>query len=82
MYLMLLLISIPCPMLQELSAEDERSLSMFLPESSGIRRTLADIIMEKIREKEEADDGKDVAADGEEIVRQRMDPKVVQVYTQ
>eukprot|EP00808_Paulinella_micropora_P014566 g4966.t1 len=56
----------------ELSAEDEASLAMFLPQSSKASRTLADIIMDQL-----AAQGK---PRGE--AAPKLDPRVVQVYTQ
>lgn len=42
----------------ELSAEDQASLEMFMPKSNTMKsKTLADIILEKIREKEAAASG-------------------------
>lgn len=37
---------------KEVDAEDERALSMFMTKEPQARRTLADIIMEKITEKQ------------------------------
>jgi essential nuclear protein 1 len=62
----------------EITEEDERELSMFMPASTSSRRTLADIIMEKIKEKEEA---KQQTAVQEEAENSGVDPKIVQVYT-
>jgi len=62
----------------EITEEDERELSLFMPTSSSSRRTLADIIMDKIKEKEEA---KEANAVEEEAESSGLDPKIVQVYT-
>jgi essential nuclear protein 1 len=62
----------------EITEEDERELSMFMPASTSSRRTLADIIMEKIKEKEEA---KQQTAVQEEAENTGVDTKIVQVYT-
>lgn len=62
----------------EITEDDERELSMFMPTSNSSRKTLADIIMEKIKEKEEA---KQQTAVAEEAENSGVDPKIVQVYT-
>lgn len=62
----------------EINEEDEMDLSLFMPAATSTRRTLADIIMDKIREKEEA---KNVQVQ-EEAVDHGLDPKVVQAYTE
>jgi essential nuclear protein 1 len=60
-------------------AAEEAILRKFMPDAQTERRTLADIIMEKIKEKEEAAAATAAAADdGEEA----LDPKIVEVYTE
>jgi len=63
----------------EVSAEDERMLSMFMSDSKAKRRTLADIIMEKIAEHEAKVKAKGAAA---EVAKKRVHPKVQEVYSQ
>lgn len=82
----------------ELSAEDQASLEMFMPKSNTVKsKSLADIILDKIREKEEqaasggaapganvkfgAGFGMPVTANTDEAVRAKLDPKIVEVYT-
>eukprot|EP00741_Cyanophora_paradoxa_P004801 tig00000829_g4658.t1 len=60
---------------EEMTEEEERTLNMFMPSDAGSRRTLADIIMEKIKEKESG------AADVVEPHEDKMNPKVLEVYT-
>jgi hypothetical protein len=62
--------------MQELSPEDERMLSMFMPVTQPKGRSLADIIMDKIREKENA------VADPENAIRNGIPEKVYTVYKQ
>nr|CCA25565.1 bystin putative [Albugo laibachii Nc14] len=60
----------------ELFEEDESVLASFMMPSASERRNLADIIMEKIQQKE--------AGEGEmssNTVEQQFDPKIVEVYT-
>uniref|UniRef100_A0A6A7G2T5 Bystin n=1 Tax=Hirondellea gigas TaxID=1518452 RepID=A0A6A7G2T5_9CRUS len=57
----------------ELSAEDERALELFMPSSSRPRLNLADLVLAKIREKEQANDP-------EQALRKKLDPKVVEVF--
>nr|CCA26736.1 bystin putative [Albugo laibachii Nc14] len=60
----------------ELFEEDESVLASFMMPSASERRNLADIIMEKIQQKE--------AGEGERTsntVEQQFDPKIVEVYT-
>jgi len=63
----------------DITEADESELSMFMPTSQPTRKTLADIIMEKIAEKQQAADG--VAA-AQEVLESGLDPKLVEVYTQ
>lgn len=62
----------------EINEEDERELELFMPAATSTRRTLADIIMDAINEKER----QKTAAVAEEAVESGLDPKVVEVYTQ
>eukprot|EP00455_Lapot_gusevi_P042128 TRINITY_DN495_c0_g1_i3.p1 TRINITY_DN495_c0_g1~~TRINITY_DN495_c0_g1_i3.p1 ORF type:complete len:469 (+),score=122.58 TRINITY_DN495_c0_g1_i3:84-1409(+) len=64
----------------EINPEDEKTLEMFLPRSAPATRTLADIIFEKIREREQAANLTTPEAK-QAAIQQRLDPKVVQVYT-
>ncbi|GAB5353026.1 hypothetical protein AAMO2058_000003200 [Amorphochlora amoebiformis] len=59
------------------SAEDEKMLSMFMSNSRAKRRTLADIIMEKIAEHEAR-----MKANKQPIEKKQLNPKVIEVYTQ
>lgn len=82
----------------ELSPEDAASLEMFMPSGGGLKakKTLGDIILEKIREKEQQSGasthgsnvhfgagfgGSAVAPSADEAVRAKLDPKIVEVYT-
>lgn len=71
----------------EVDADDEATLSQFMPSQSSERRTLGDIIAEKIREKEMADAAAKQASQGGganqnvDERQSRMNEKVVQVYT-
>ncbi len=71
----------------EVNADDEATLSQFMPSQSSERRTLGDIIAEKIREKEMADAAAKQASQGGganqnvDERQSRMNEKVVQVYT-
>lgn len=65
----------------EVTAEEEALLARFMPESRGERKSLADIIMEKIAEKEEAEK-KAAEEAGEGEAAQQLDPKVVEVYSE
>jgi essential nuclear protein 1 len=75
------------------TAEEEAILRRFMPDAPAQRRTLADIIMEKIKEKEEAateeaGDGagagssSSAAAGGGAPALPPMDPKLVEVYAE
>jgi essential nuclear protein 1 len=68
----------------EICAEDEAAFDAFMNGGGG-NRTLADVIMEKLREKEEADAAMaDATASGEKVqetVERTLDPKVVEVYS-
>ena len=63
----------------ELSEADELALQAFMAPARSERRTLADIIMDKINEKQSMAMGDDEA--GAEEQEPSMPPKVVQVYT-
>ena len=65
-----------------LSAEDEAVIASINKSSGEVeeRKTLADIIMEKIAEKEAHDRGEDMYEDAEDPFAS-MPPKVVEVYT-
>lgn len=63
-------------------ASEEAILKRFMPDAAGERRTLADIIMEKLKEKEaeaEADAAGAAAGPGG---RPPVDPKLIEVYTE
>ncbi|KAF7726322.1 hypothetical protein EC973_008902 [Apophysomyces ossiformis] len=64
----------------ELEDEDADVLNKFLPNAPKERRTLADIIMEKINEKNEADERKN-SGDDDQGLMPSVNPKVVEVYT-
>jgi essential nuclear protein 1 len=71
-------------------AEDAAVLRRFMPEDSSARRTLADIIMDKLREKEEYNaamaaggaEGGDDDEEGGWTGPPPLDPRVVEVYTE
>lgn len=67
----------------EATPEEEALLRRFMPESTSERRTLADIIMEKIKAVESGGGGGGGSgmADGPKAVG-GLDPKVVEVYTE
>eukprot|EP01097_Dermamoeba_algensis_P006209 TRINITY_DN3896_c0_g1_i1.p1 TRINITY_DN3896_c0_g1~~TRINITY_DN3896_c0_g1_i1.p1 ORF type:complete len:329 (+),score=88.36 TRINITY_DN3896_c0_g1_i1:363-1349(+) len=60
--------------LEEIEEGDEKTLEMFMSSQQTQRKSLADIILEKIREKE----GQEQAPEPE--VQHKLDPKVVEVY--
>jgi essential nuclear protein 1 len=81
---------------QQLASEEEL-MRRFMPESTGERRSLADIIMQKIKEKEEGGAGGDDEDDemggasggagaggaaGGGAKKSDLDPKVIEVYTE
>ena len=69
----------------DISPEDEAALSAFMQPKAGKERTLADIILEKIKEKERGGGGgDDMGADGDDgpAVPEGVDEKVVEVYRQ
>ncbi|ORZ15779.1 Bystin-domain-containing protein [Absidia repens] len=66
----------------EIDEEDAGVLDKFLPSAPKERRTLADIIMDKINEKNAADERKMGGVEEEEnTLSPAMNPKVVEVYT-
>lgn len=62
----------------ELNPEDEKALEMFMKPEDQSRKTLADVIMEKLRAQEGGFAG--TAENVEEAVVQALNPKVVEVY--
>ena len=68
----------------EISPEDEKALSAFMAPKASKERTLADIILEKIKEKERADRGEGGGGSDDEAmaVPEGIDQKVVDVYRQ
>lgn len=66
----------------EATPEEEALLRRFMPESTSERRTLADIIMEKLQE-QQATGAEGVATpEGRPKAMGGLDPKVVEVYTE
>ncbi|CAO3587758.1 unnamed protein product [Absidia cylindrospora] len=66
----------------EIDEEDAGVLDKFMPSAPKERRTLADIIMDKINEKNAADERKATGGDDEEnTLSPALNPKVVEVYT-
>jgi len=65
----------------EITEDQERDLSMFMPSSTSNRRTLADIIMDKINQQQDGavEDQKESA---DAMGGSSLDPKVIDVYTQ
>ncbi|KAI8975347.1 Bystin-domain-containing protein [Mycotypha africana] len=63
----------------EIDAADAETLEKFMPSAPRQKKTLADIIMEKINEKNAAE-GKE-AIEKEDELSPSMNPKVVEVYT-
>lgn len=67
----------------EIPEADEAELNMFMPESQGTRRTLADIIMEKIAQKQAGmSQVGDSAEDKDAAIQSSLDPKLLDVYGQ
>ena len=70
----------------EISPEDEKALSAFMAPKASKERTLADIILEKIKEKESGGRGAGGAGGGDDDdlapVPEGIDQKVVDVYRQ
>lgn len=64
--------------LNQITEEDEKALSMFMSKGTNSKTTLADIIMEKIRQKEGSNQKMEDQLD--EKIASRLDPKVVKVY--
>ncbi|ORZ21091.1 Bystin-domain-containing protein [Absidia repens] len=66
----------------EIDEEDAGVLDKFMPSAPKERRTLADIIMDKINEKNAADKRKATGDEDEEYtLSPALNPKVVEVYT-
>jgi len=67
----------------EITEEDEKALEKFMRPNAQATRTLADIIMGKIREKQAAEGAAEGAVPGDDcemLVPGGLDPKVVHVY--
>ncbi|GBG24067.1 Bystin [Hondaea fermentalgiana] len=62
----------------KVDAEDERVLEAFMNKDKPARRTLADIIMEKIKEKEAA--AEEIAQAKEERRESGLNPRLIEVY--
>ncbi|RYY34507.1 hypothetical protein EON62_03240 [archaeon] len=63
-------------------ASEEALLRRFMPEAPQARRTLADIIMEKMKEAEAMKEADAAAVEAEESGRPALDPKIVEVYSE
>jgi essential nuclear protein 1 len=63
----------------ETSEEDEAMMMRFMGTGTGERRNLTDIIMAKIKEKEDSEKGIVPTA---ELLARKMNPKLVKVYTE
>lgn len=61
--------------------EESRLLSRFMPASAAQTRNLADIIMEKIREKERQEQGKKGGAEEDDDGTPKIDKRVAKVYS-
>jgi len=69
----------------EISAEEAAALEAFMAPKSGKDKTLADMIMEKIAEKEArggGGGGSHMEGDDEDLVPEGLDDRVVQIYRQ
>ncbi|EFN54310.1 hypothetical protein CHLNCDRAFT_135512 [Chlorella variabilis] len=66
----------------EVSPEDEAALAAFMaPDADSYRqRTLADLVLERIREKQAEQGVSEIPREGQEFVPDELDPKVVEVY--
>lgn len=64
----------------KITAEDERALEVFMSKDSTKRQTLADIIAEKLKEKETEMRTQMSANDANSVMVQDMDDKVVELY--
>ncbi|KAI3435957.1 hypothetical protein D9Q98_002015 [Chlorella vulgaris] len=66
----------------EVSPEDEAALAAFLAPGADSyhQRTLADMVMDRIREKQAEEGVSEIPRDGQEFVPAELDPKVVEVY--
>eukprot|EP01114_Cavostelium_apophysatum_P018488 TRINITY_DN5725_c0_g1_i1.p1 TRINITY_DN5725_c0_g1~~TRINITY_DN5725_c0_g1_i1.p1 ORF type:complete len:433 (+),score=150.88 TRINITY_DN5725_c0_g1_i1:64-1362(+) len=62
---------------EEITEEDERALAMFMSDQATPQLTLADIIMQKIKEKEQ---GMSEEINIAEKLHSQLNPKVVEVY--
>ncbi|KAG2463712.1 BYST protein, partial [Polypterus senegalus] len=62
----------------EVNAEDEKAIEMFMNKNPPVRRTLADIIMEKITEKKT--EVETVMSEVSGVPMAQLDPRVVEVY--
>ncbi|CAM9802218.1 unnamed protein product, partial [Phaeothamnion confervicola] len=65
-----------------MSAAEEALVAGFMGAGGGQRRTLADIIMDKIREKEAGAAGADGDGEDDGPAASTLPPKVIEVYTQ
>ena len=65
--------------LPEVNEEDEKAMRLFMATEEPQRRTLADIIMEKIRDKQTELSTK--LSDNPSMITSQLDPRVVQVFT-
>ncbi|KAL4458621.1 hypothetical protein ABPG75_013486 [Micractinium tetrahymenae] len=66
----------------EVSPEDEAALAAFMaPEAEHYQqRTLADLVLERIREKQKEQGVSEIPREGQELIPSELDPKVVEVY--
>lgn len=66
----------------EVSPEDEAALAAFMaPDADSYQqRTLADLVLERIREKQKEQGVTEIPRDGQELIPSELDPKVVEVY--
>jgi len=62
----------------EINKDDEKALEMFMSKKPDVRVTLADMIMEKITEKQT--EIQTQFTDGESVQLQDVDPRVIQMY--
>ena len=66
----------------EISEEEAAALSAFMTPKTGKDRTLADMIMEKISERESGDAGGSDRRDDEDAIPEGLDQRVVEIYRQ
>ncbi|KAL4429375.1 hypothetical protein ABPG77_005149 [Micractinium sp. CCAP 211/92] len=66
----------------EVSPEDEAALAAFMaPDADTFQqKTLADLVLERIREKQKEQGVTEIPRDGQELIPSELDPKVVEVY--